>query len=62
MHRETDLRRRAEEKCREQLEGEPGTAIAVAEVPPELRGRGAIKTGKTEEKCGGRGKGEKQKI
>ena len=44
------------------VEGEPGTATAVAEVPPELRGSGAIKPGKTEEKCGGRGKGEKQKI
>ena len=44
------------------VEGEPGTATAVAEVPPELQGSGAIKTGKTEEKCGGRGKGEKQKL
>ena len=39
------------------VEGEPGTATAVAEVPPELRGSGAIKTGKTEEKCGEGGRG-----
>ena len=44
------------------VEGEPGTATAVAEVPPELPGSGGIKSAKTEEKCGGRGKGEKQRI
>ena len=41
------------------VEGETGTATAVAEVPAEVPGSEARKRRKTKEKCGGRGKGEK---